>query len=494
MLYLDAAKLCADYTRMAIIPFMCVSLLTLSSTSAVCAEGTSTITITQIGPEVHRRLKLGLNKALVIDLPTDASDILVADPSKADALIRTSRRIFLFGKAVGRTNIVLFGGEGKQMASLDIAIERDVSELEQNLNKYIPDGAIKVEIVSDNIVLTGSVRSALDSARAVDLAEAFLKGGEATTRSTTATSSGGDGSVALFNESRQKSQIVNLIQIEGEDQVTLKVTVAEVRRDILKQLGFDNVVTSNGVSVAQLGSSTSDADTATSGGGISALLKGSVGHYNLSTYVNALEQAKVIRSLAEPTLTAISGQAATFSSGGQALYSTTDSNGNTSYSTYDYGIDLSFTPIVLAAGRISLKISTSVSEPTTSVSGAAATYQKRSANTSVELPSGGSLVIGGLLQHNISQTTNGTPGLDKIPVLGALFRQKSNEYVESEIVIIATPYLARPVSRRDLDRPDDNFSASSDGAALFLNRVNKIYGNGAAPVGRYEGSVGFIYK
>ncbi|MFS2152224.1 type II and III secretion system protein family protein [Rhizobium sp. Rhizsp42] len=465
--------------------------------SAAEAAADGMVNITQTGPGAHRALKLGLKKAIVIDLPVDAHDILVSDPSMADAVTRSSRRIYLFGKTVGQTNIFIFGADGQQIVSLDIAIERDVSGLQNNLRRFIPDSNINVEIVSDNIVLTGTVRTPQDAAQAADLAGVFLKGGEATTRTETASSQGGgDGSVALFAESRQQSQVINLLQIEGEDQVTLKVTIAEVRREILKQIGFDNLVSnSGGLSVAQLGAPNASAATATVGGGLAALFKSSIGKYDISTYLSALEQAKVVKTLAEPTLTAISGQAATFNSGGQVLYSTTDNDGNVTVVPYNYGINLAFKPVVLSSGRISLEIKTNVSEPAPSVTGSAPTYQRRSAETSVELPSGGSIALAGLIRDNVSQTSNGTPGANKIPLLGTLFRQRTVERDETELVIIATPYLVRPVARNQLNRPDDNFSPENDGAAFFMNRVNKVYG-GKTPVAdaQFHGSIGFIYK
>jgi pilus assembly protein CpaC len=458
------------------------------------ADGSdSIVTIASVG--ASKRLKLGLNKALVVDLPADAHDILVSDPTMADAVTRTSRRIYLFGKTVGQTNIFVFGANGEQIANLDIAIERDISGLQANLRRFIPDSNIDVEIVSDNIVMTGTVRTPQDSARAAQLAEAFLKGGEATTRKETASGTGGDSSVALFAEARQTSQIVNLLQIEGEDQVTLKVTVAEIKRSVLKQLGFDNLVSnSSGLTVAQLGTPAADGTASTAAGGIAALFKSAIGKYDISTYLNAMEQANAVRTLAEPTLTAISGQAATFNSGGQTLYSSTDQNGNVTITPYTYGISLAFTPVVLSAGRISLHIQTQVSEPVGTAG--TATYNQRAADTSVELPSGGSIALAGLLSDNIQNLTNGTPGVSKIPILGTLFRQKSFQRDESELVIIATPYLVRPVARNQLARPDDNFSPSGDGGTFFLNRVNKIYGRRDTPVAdaEFHGSVGFIYK
>ncbi len=442
------------------------------------------------------RLKLGLNKAVVVDLPEDAHDILVSDPTMADAVTRTSRRIYLFGKKVGQTNIFVFGAGGQEIVNLDIEIERDVSGLEVNLRRFIPDSNINVEIVSDNIVLTGTVRTPQDATQAADLAQVFLKGGEATTRTETASGTGGDSSVALFAEGRQTSQVVNLLQIEGEDQVTLKVTIAEVRREVLKQLGFDNLVSnSSGMTVVQLGSPGTDSATSTVGGGLAALFKSSIGKYDISTYLNALEQAKVVKTLAEPTLTAISGQAATFNSGGQQLYSTTDSNGNVTVTPFNYGINLAFKPVVLSSGRISLQIKTNVSEPV---------VKQRQRHLSA--PFGGDFggaALGrfdcahvGLIRDNVSQTMGGTPGVSKIPLLGTLFRQKGFERQETELVIIATPYLVRPVARNQLNRPDDNFSPENDGATFFLNRVNKVYGRSEAPVAdaQFHGSIGFIYK
>ncbi|QTK79947.1 hypothetical protein AT6N2_C2321 [Agrobacterium tumefaciens] len=481
------------------------------------AQSASIVRITESGNGIRKRLKLGLNKALVIDLPDDAHDILVADPTLADAVTRTSRRIYLFGKLVGQTNIFIFGEGGREIVSLDLEVERDISGLEANIRRFIPESDIKVEIVSDNIVLSGSVRTPQDSARAVQLAEAFLKGGEATTRNISLTGGDNGGDAAIFAEARQKSQIVNMLTIEGEDQVTLKVTVAEVSRQVLKQLGFSGSVGSstsgNGFEFANpsnLGNAISGASRIASG----ALGSGSLG---FATYLNAMEQAGVVRTLAEPSLTAISGEQAKFYVGGdfrlpaeQEVSIDKDTGRPTitrTTSTVDYGIELNFRPVVLSPGRISLKIETNVSEPTYEgnvVTGNAgrtipgSTYmsvRKRETSTTVELPSGGSIVIAGLVQDNIRQAMSGLPGMSKIPIFGTLFRSKDFLRNETELVIIATPYLVRPVARNQIARPDDNFNPENDAAMYFMNRVNKVYGRKdqvqAAP---YQGSVGFIYK
>lgn len=469
--------------------------------------------ITNSGPGARRSVKLGLNKALVVDLPADAHDILVADPEMADAVTRSSRRIYLFGKTVGQTNIFIFGADGNEIVSLDIEIERDIAGLEANLRRFIPQSDIKIEIVSDNIVLTGTVRTPQDAARAQSLAQAFLKGGEATTRNTTASGGDNGGDVAIYAEERQESQIVNLLTIEGEDQVTLKVTVAEVSRQVLKQLGFSGSISdgSTGISYANpsnLGNAIDPTGTATISAGIGGL--------GINTYINAMEQAGVMRTLAEPSLTAISGEPAKFYVGGEFRLAgqqevTSDEDEVTidrTTQTVDYGIELNFRPVVLAPGRISLAIETNVSEPTwesSQVTGnilnqiPGSTYmsiRKREASTTVELPSGGSIVIAGLVQDNIRQAMSGLPGLSKVPVLGTLFRSKDFQRNETELVIIATPYLVRPVARGALSRPDDNFNPENDGATFFLNKVNKVYGRRENPVapGQYHGAVGFIYK
>ena len=497
----------------------CLALSGLAETVVSGAPGgvaqaatSSIIRISDSGPGARKSIKLGLNKALVIDLPTDAHDILVADPVKADAVTRTSRRIYLFGKEVGQTNIFIFGPGGEEIVSIDLDVERDIGGLEAHLRRFIPDSDIQVEIISDNIVLNGTVRTPQDAAKAKQLAEIFLRGGEATTR--TVTAQGNNGDAAIFGEDRQRSQIVNLLKIEGEDQVTLKITVAEVSRQVLKQLGFNGSIqgSNGGISFRNPTNLGGAADWASNGS-----LGGTVGGMALASYMSAMEQAGVMRTLAEPSLTAISGEEARFYVGGE--FNIVDSQGieiddetnrptvSRSYKQLEYGIRLNFRPVVLSPGRISLRIATEVSEPTfegsvTSIANnnipAATTLsiRRREATTSVELPSGGSIVIAGLVKDDIRQAASGLPGLSKIPVFGTLFRSKDFVRNETEMVIIATPYLVQPVARTALSRPDDNFNATNDAASFFLGKVNKIYGRkqDALPAGNYHGSIGFIYK
>ena len=453
-------------------------------------------------------VRLGLDKSLVVELPRDAHDILVANPKVADAVTRTSRRLYLFGKQIGETNIFVFDGAGKQILALELSIERDINGLVETIQRLIPGSEVDVEMINDNLVLTGSVPTPQASAKAAQIAKIFVKGGEATQNNNQGSNNTGNSALALFfGEDRPESQIVNLLQIDGEDQVHLKVTIAEISRSVVKQLGIDTDYSNNagGFSFRQIG------DNPFSLGNIASRSSSIVGLNGLQSTIRALEQTGVMRTLAEPTLTAISGEKATFRVGGEYPFpdGKDEDNESVTYSYVkfkEYGIGLDFTPVVLTPGRISLKIRSEVSEPTPEGAvtipryGAAASsipgLRKRVADTTVELPSGGSMVIAGLVRDDVRQTLAGYPGLSKLPIFGTLFRSKEFQRHEVELVVIVTPYLVRPTARRKLARPDDNYNPASDGAGYFMGRVNRVYGTTKAklPAGRYNGTVGFIFK
>lgn len=490
-----------------------------STTSALgisAANAAGDVGITRMN--ASERIKLGLNKSVVINLPADAYDILVANPTVADAVTRTSRRIYLFGKAVGETNIFVFGANGEQIASLDLAIERDVAGLDDYIKRFLPTSDVKVELINDNVVLTGTVDTPLDAKRAAELANLFVSGGEATTGQYSQGSGSVSGGGIIIgdddDEERRTSKIVNLIKIVGEDQVTLKVTVAEVSRNVMKQLGVNMLV-----DASSSGITWGVANAVTTGLG-APIVDSSSGNFGFKTSsleasMRAMDQTGVMKTLAEPTLTAVSGEQATFRVGGEfnilrkvvaPKYSNTGvmtDPGGLEYDQMDYGISLDFKPVVLSPGRISLKVRTSVSEPTSESMGTSGTSQpmlpsirKRLADTTVELPSGGSMMIAGLVRDDVRQVIHGMPGAAKIPILGTLFRSRDFVRNETELVVIVTPYLSRPVARNELAKPDDNFNAASDGAGMFLGRVNRVYGTMKTnkPNGRYHGVVGYIYK
>jgi pilus assembly protein CpaC len=465
----------------------------------------------------QQKITLGLDKSIVLELSSDAYDILVANPEVADAVSKSNRRIYLFGKDIGSTNIFVFGKDGEQIANLNLQVEQDTAGLQDNLNKYIEDSDIRIEITNNTMLLTGTVQTAADSAKAEALANAFLTGGGSASLARIAARraaalSPGNGSTIVITSSAASgsSSVINLLKILGDDQVTLKVTVAEISRTVMKQLGVN--LFANG-SMGGISFSGSVGTVTGLGGGISdggQKISGTLGSTTLSSYLNAMEQSGVMRTLAEPTLTAISGEKAQFQVGGEfniltSASKTVDDTGKVTesegFSKINYGIGLEFLPIVLGPGRINLKVRTSVSEPTSEASAQMAgrniiSVRKRLADTTVELPSGGSMMIAGLVRDDVRQVLSGYPGASKIPVLGTLFRSRDFVRNETELVIIVTPYLVRPVARNKLNRPDDNFNVASDGAGMFLGKLNKVYGTMKTdrPAGRYHGVVGYIYK
>jgi len=473
----------------------------VSGMSPAAAEQASYIRITAENAAIPKMINLGLDKSLVIDLPADANDVLVANPTVADAVMRTSRRIYLFGKQIGQTNIFVFDGAGKQIAAMEILIERDIAGLEASLSRLIPNSNIKAEMINDNIVLTGTVATPLDATKAVSLAQIFVTGGEQASNA-----AAGSNSLASLFGSEDESAIVNLLKIEGQDQVMLKVTIAEVQRLVTKQLGLDTAISNPGSDGFGFSVAGGGLAQQTVRGGLPSTLGIGYGLNALQSQLRAMEIAGVVRTLAEPSLTSVSGEEAEFRVGGSwqtpSAFEDSEEGLSVTYTERPYGIYLKFTPTVLSEGRISLQLSTEVQEPTpigsSTQSNKAATWgmRNRRASTTVEIPSGGSMAIAGLVQDDVRQSISGFPGISRIPVIGTLFRSREFQRNESELVIIVTPYLVRPTARKNLAQPDENFHPATESASIFMGRVNRVYGTkqGNLPKGRYTGSIGFILK
>jgi len=474
-------------------------------------SGLEVLKPTKVGTTKH--VALGLNKSLVVELPRDVRDVLVANPEVADAIVRTARKIFLIGNSVGQTNVFMFDNSGNTVLSLDLKVERDIGPLEELIEKYVPGSNVTVEIANDNVVLTGTVPNPLAASRAADLADAFVSGGEATTGQFTQTAVSGQngGDSAISNPDgggRQQSLVINLLQIEGEDQVHLKVTVAEIRRSVLKQLGIDfSAIQVGQTSANVLRDAAFGAVGFPQGGGLSAAITQDTGGGNsISAVIQALERANVLRTLAEPTLTAQSGREASFLAGGEIpvpTSSTTDAGGvtTTTFTPRTLGVSLSFSPIVQSAERISITVNTEVSDidntrPLTPVNGATIpAIAVRRASSTIELPSGGTMILGGLLRDDIRQSSTGLPYLKNVPILGPLFGSNSFIRNETELVIMVTPFLVRPTAAKKLTRPDQNYALNGDAKNFLFNRLNQRYGGKGQPApGKYHGNVGFIFK
>jgi pilus assembly protein CpaC len=391
----------------------------------------------------------------------------------------------MIGVTVGQTNIFFFDADGKQIAGFDIAVTRDLNGVRAALKQTMPDADIHIEGVGEGVVLSGSAASAAESQQAYDLATRLV----------------GD-----------NNKVVNSIAVRGRDQVMLKVTVAEVRRDIIKQLGIDLSGSFN-YGTAVVNFNTSNPFSATGQPISNTLLNGRFN--SVSATLRAMDRAGVIRTLAEPNLTAISGETATFIAGGEFPIPNGLSCDTTrsppicqpQISFKKFGVSLVFTPVVLSEGRISLRVMTEVSDLSTensmtlAVTGSSdsltvPSIQTRRAETTVEIPSGGALALAGMIQEQTKQAINGLPGLMSIPILGTLFRSRDYVNHQSELMVLVTPYVVRAVAQKQLSRPDDGFADPSDPQSALLGQLNRIYGSAgkpeAQPAGDYHGKYGFI--
>jgi pilus assembly protein CpaC len=465
------------------------TLALLPALAPVAAAETETAPATTSGipavsPKV-RFLSLGIGKSAILDLPRDVKDVLVADPKIANTVIRSPQRAYIIGSAVGQTNVVFFDADGQQIAAYDIAIKRDLNGVRAALKQLLPAASIQAEGVGEGVMLTGSVSTPIEAQQAGEVVARLVGGSE---------------------------KVVNSIVVRGHDQVMLKVAVAEVQRSIIKQLGIDLSANMNyGTAVVNF----NNANPFTANGGpltSNSLVASAVNKAGLPTVtatLRAMESAGVVRTLAEPNLTAISGEAATFIVGGEFPFPTgvtcqTTAAGSVgqcapSIAFKKFGISLNFTPVVLTEGKISLRVMTEVSEISTdnsiNISGVSVpSIKTRRAETTLEIPSGGSLAMAGLIQEQTKQAVNGMPGVDQIPVLGQLFRSQDYVNNQTELMVIVTPYVVRAVAQKELSRPDDGFAPSSDSQSALFAQINRIYGVPARvePIGNYQANFGFI--
>jgi pilus assembly protein CpaC len=470
--------------------FTAIAALTIvpALTPVVASEASVAAPATPGGQAKMRFLALGIGKSVVIDFPSDVKDVLVADPKIANAVIRSSQRAYIIGAAVGQTNVVFFDAAGIQIAAYDIAVKRDLNGVRAALKQTLPNAGIQIEGVGDGVMLTGSVSSPIEAQQAGDLAARLVGGAD---------------------------KVVNSIAVRGRDQVMLKVTVAEVRRDIVKQMGVDLTASMNyGTAVVNFNNSnpfTANNSPLVPGNGLTAAALNKAGLPSVTATLRAMESAGVVRTLAEPNLTAISGESATFISGGEfpipaGVTCQTSAAGVIgqcvqTVSFKKFGISLNFTPVVLSEGRISLRVMTEVSEVSAEnalTGGQGGTtipsIKTRRAETTLEIPSGGSIAMAGLIQEQTKQAVNGLPGIDQLPILGALFRSQDFVSNQTELMVIVTPYIVRAVAQKEMSRPDDGFAPASDSQSTLLAQINRIYGlpARAEAVGNYQGNFGFI--
>jgi len=438
----------------------------------------SQITISSAAYGAVRKMDLDLNKSIIVDLPAGVAEVVVSQPAVAAAIMRTRNRAIVQGIGGGDTNIFFIDDQGRTISILDIRVIKEPSQvgnaLQEALARVIPGSKIRVESVTlgnpetdqvtNRVVLTGTVLSGDDKERAGEVAIQFA----------------GD-----------PKNVANILEVAGAQQVMLQVTVAEVSRDTMKELGIN---LSGGFSVGNFNASLGSTQTPLPNGVNAGFTAGNV---SISAQLRALEQRGSLRMLAEPVLSAMSGQPADFLVGGQIPVLSGVKDGERTYELKDFGVKLEFTPTVKSNGLIAMEIKTEVSELSESgftignetVPG----FNNRKASTSVELRPGETMAIAGMIQDKLRQQISGLPGLSNIPILGAMFRSREYQRNQTELAIIITPYLSTPMIGQP-NLPTDSFVPASDAEAIFLGKMQRNYGVGgnAEMRGGFQGSVGFV--
>ncbi|USQ94968.1 type II and III secretion system protein family protein [Caulobacter sp. RL271] len=503
-------------------------------------------------------IELAKGKSAIIELPTDVRDLLVTNPVVADAVLRDKRRIYVVGLAEGVTDAAFFDAAGRRIVSLNIRVTQPVDQLAETLNQVLPDAKLSVRPIRDSVVLTGAVRSAAESEMASRIAARFVGGED---KVLNMISIGGKDQVTLQvrivevqrNVIKQlgistsnllndgaKSYSLSRVNTYGVNNTLLGGGGACYGRDTIRATNHTSNASasnqtgstaSNGASVSNVvsgttvdanGVTTTNSNNASTSSGVSSALSTvlssaastawqTVTGNDLNACLQAFERVGLVRTLAEPNLTAVSGEAGHFLVGGEFPVPTgSDSTGKVTIEFKPYGVGLGYTPLVMSGGRISLKISTEVSELSSlgaftlaaGGSGNATTtltvpgLSVRRAETTVEMPSGGSFMIAGLLHQTTKQTVDSLPGMTSLPILGSLFRSRDYLDGQTELVIIVTPYIVDPTKPRNLQTPADGLDIASDMSTVLLGRLNKVVKAPAgANAGRaYQGPVGYVIE
>ena len=437
---------------------------------------------------VRRKVTVGLDKSMLVEVPVSLQNVLVSNPDVVDAVVQTSQQVYLLGKFVGEANVHFMGPDGRKILYLEVTVARDVTALRDTLHRLIPGASINAEMMGDTVVLTGVVPTPMQANRAAELAAKFVK---------------------------KKDGVVNMLNTETKEQVLLKVQVAEIQRDALRRIGVDvpgSILSSGNFTFAKVIQNSFPVTSPLVAGSLAVapatapfVAAGSALHstwqsggQSVQTLIQALERRGVLKLLAEPTLTAISGETAKFLAGGEFPIPIAEEDNRITVDYKEFGVNVAFKPVVMSEGRISLNISAEVSELSTD--GAITlnlislpALRVRRAETTLELPSGGTLAMAGLLSDETRQSVEGVPGLKSLPVLGALFRSNDFRRKETELVILVTPYIATHASATALAKPTDGFMPSSELKELFFGHINRIYGGEVAPgAHEFNGDYGYV--
>ena len=425
-------------------------------------------------------LQVPMNRAVVVESDEPFAEISIANPGIADISTLSERSIYVLGKTPGRTTMTLLSADGRLISNVEVQVTPDIAEFKERLQQILPGETIEVRTANDGIVLSGTVSSTAKLDRALDLANRYAP-----------------------------ERVSNLMSVGGTQQVMLKVRFAEMRRSVSKSLS-SSLAIQGGKNVGVIGESGSWLDgnnsidngaTAKNGTEGALALGFSAGSLEFAVLLEALESKGVVRTLAEPNLTALSGQEARFLAGGEYPIPVSSGDGSITVEYKPFGVELNFTPVVVDGDIINLQINAAVSsiDTTTSLSTTAGfsinAFKRRETSTTVEMRDGESFAIAGLLQDDFTDLNGQVPWLGDIPVLGALFRSAEYQRNQSELVIIVTPHLVTPTRGEALALPTDRVRIPTEKELFLFGQVAGQKG-AAGEVARqdFSGSYGYVME
>ncbi len=429
-----------------------------------------------------RNLSVAINRAVVVESDVPFAELSVANPGIADIATLSDRTIYVLGKAPGRTTLTLLGPDGRLITNVEVRVAPDIAEFKERLREVLPGENIEVRTANDGLVLSGTVSSILKLDRALDLAERYAPGA-----------------------------VSNLMGVGGTQQVMLKVRFAEMSRSVSKDLsvslGFSGTTgnfsgAGNSNNITGIGAAGATTTPLAGRNGALAIGFGS-GSFQAAVLIEALETKGLVRTLAEPNLTALSGQQAEFLAGGEIPFPVSSEDG-ISIEYRPFGVELAFTPTVVDGDLINLNLGTSVStlDTTNAVTTGGVSvpaFSTRASSTTVELRDGESFAIAGLLQDDFVDLAGQVPWLGDVPVLGALFRSANYSRQQTELVIIVTAHLVTPTRGDAFVLPTDRIRPPSE-AELFLNgSIAQSVRSSSTPTGEvarqdFSGSYGYVLE
>lgn len=425
-------------------------------------------------------LVLTRGKAETVSLKGAVSDVMVADPNVLEVVALQSDKLYLVGRSIGDTNLIALDAEGNTIKRMNVHVRMDEDTLQDAMKDLFPEETVRVKTLGDQIILTGRVSGALQASRVRDLAQRFI---------------GSDEEIG----------IVNMLEVGGEQQVTLRVKIVEVSRTVLKELGvetnfndpfepgaanplFDSVPPTNGLSGSgsAAGQLLGNGSISSTAAGVARFLTdpGVSGIGTIEILLSALEEESMLTTLAEPNLTAVSGEEASFLAGGEfPVPSGVDQAGNTVFTYRPFGVTLNFRPTVLSNDRISLQMVTEVSDfdPTVDAEVAGVNlpaFDVNRASTTVEMGSGGSLLIAGLLDSDTIDGYSGLPGMRGAPIIGDLIKSENFRRDETEVLVVVTAFLVEPYKDESYAEQEPQ-NRSNPLAKAFAAMVRKSYGDEA---------------